>query len=264
MSLELAADAWRPELDKLIDGLDLSWGHDVLDAGCGPGRVTRWLSSRVGRNGSVVGLDEDEGALAWAAWALQDLEDAGPLIELWQGDVQALPFHDARFDAAWCSSVLGYVSDPQAAMRELVRVVRPGGRVVIVSGDASRWMFLPISPDLERDIWEAESRAATAGHWGSGTDLHLGRRLFGLASTLPASSVVASTVVWERTAPLATLERRYLERALSWVTDPLVMPWLGDRWDECRRLFHADATEPLLLAPDLHVISMAHAVIITV
>lgn len=262
-SLELAADAWRPELQRLIDALGLRPGHTVLDAGCGPGRVTRWLSSRVSPLGHVVGLDADEGALEWAAWALRDLEGCGTTIELWHGDVGALPFEDRSFDAVWCSSVLGYVDDPRAAIAELVRVTRPGGKVVMVTGDAGRWLHLPISPELEAELRAAQYRASRAGHWGESIDLHLGRHLFKLATSVGPSALQVSTVVWERTAPLSDLDRRYLERALDWTTDPRSEPWLGARYAECRRLFARDRQGSLLDAPDLHVVQLATAVIVT-
>jgi SAM-dependent methyltransferase len=263
-SLELAADAWRPELQRLVDALGLRPGHTVLDAGCGPGRITRWLSSRVSPLGHVVGLDADEGALEWAAWSLRDLEGCGTTLELWHGDVGALPFEDATFDAVWCSSVLGYVDDPRAAIAELMRVTRPGGRVAILSGDAGRWLHLPISPELEAEIRAAEARASLAGHWGRPIDLHLGRRLFALAASVGPSDLEASTIVWERTAPLTETERRYLERALDWTTDPRSEPWLGARFAECRQLFGRDRQGSLLGAEDLHVVQLATAVVLTV
>jgi SAM-dependent methyltransferase len=263
-SLELAADAWRPELQRLIDALGLRPGHTVLDAGCGPGRITRWLSSRVSPLGHVVGLDADENALEWAAWSLRDLEGCGTTLELWHGDVDALPFEDGSFDAVWCSSVLGYVDDPRAAITELVRMTRPGGRVAILSGDAGRWMHLPISPELEAEMRAAEARASLAGHWGRPIDLHLGRRLFALAASVGPSALEVSTVVWERTAPLSDLDRRYLERALDWTTDPRSEPWLGARFAECRRLFGRGQPGALLDDVDLHVVQLATAVILTV
>jgi SAM-dependent methyltransferase len=263
-ALELAAEAWRPELEGLIDGLALEAGHNVLDAGCGPGRITRWLSSRVAPGGRVVGLDQDDDALEWAAWSLRDLAGSGATIELWSGDIRALPFEDQAFDAVWCSSVLGYLEDPRAAIIELARVTRAGGRVAIVSGDVGRLLHLPISPELETEIRSAEYRASRAGHWGQPIDMHLGRRLFALASSIGPSALEVSTVVWERTAPLSENERQYLERALDWTTNPRSEPWLGARLAECQRLFAPGQAESLLDAPDLHVVQLTTAVILTV
>lgn len=261
---DLASDAWRPELERLIDRLGIARGDTVLDAGCGPGRITRWLAARVAPGGQVVGVDLDDEAIAWAAWAMRDLEGAGSDVELRSGHLEHLPFEDDHFDAAWCSGVLGYLDDPQAGLRELARVVRLGGRVGVLTGDAARWTFLPIGADLEARLRDAERRAMAGGLWGSSVDLHLGRHLFSLARRLPVARVEAVSVLWERTAPLTSLEHRYLHRTVAWMTDPESQPWLGADWDECRRLFDTQSDDCVLLRPDLHVVQTASAVVITV
>ena len=263
-SQELAADVWRPELERLIERLGLQRGDSVLDAGCGPGRITRWLSARVAPTGHVIGLDHDEAALEWAAWALRDLDGSGAHIELWPGHLEGLPFDDGRFDAAWCSSVLGYLDDPVVAMRELVRVVRPGGTIAVLTGDAARWTFLPIPADLEARLRDAERRAMDSGQWGEPVDLHLGRRLYALARALPVRRVEAVSLLWERTAPLSAAEHRYLHRTVAWLHDPDVRPFLGADWAECRRLFDPASDACVLMRPDLHVLQTASAVVISV
>ena len=90
------------------------------------------------------------------------------------------------------------------------------------------------------------------------------RGLLGLAASAGATFMKASTIVWERTAPLAELERRYLERALDWMTNPRSEPWLGARLAECQRLFVLDQPDSLLDDPNPHVVLLATAVILTV
>lgn len=262
-TLDLAASAWHPEIQSLIDRLGSRSGDQVIDAGCGTGTVTGWLADRVGPTGRAVGLDIDLRALEWAAWALQQ-RPGERHIDLWHGDLLGLPFADDTFDAAWCSSVLGYVVDPQHALRELARVVRPGGRVVALSGDAARHTFLPIAPDLERRLRDVQHRAAAGGVWGDPIDLHLGRRLYALARSLPVAKVDVVAVVWERTAPLSDPEQRYLARATDWLLDPRLRRWVGADWHECRRLFDPGSRESILASPDLHVLQTATAVVITV
>ncbi len=262
-TLDLAAAAWHPETQGLIDRLELRGGGLVLDAGCGTGTVTGLLADRVGSDGTAVGLDIDLGALEWAAWALQR-QPSQRRIDLWHGDLVALPFADDTFDAAWCSSVLGYVAEPQAGLRELVRVVRPGGRVLALSGDAARHTFLPIAPDLERRLRDVQHRAAADGAWGHPIDLHLGRRLYALARGLPVAKVDAVVVMWERTAPLSDPEQRYLARATDWLLDPRLRHWMGDDWNECRRLFDPGSPDSILACPDLHVLQTVSAALITV
>ncbi|MFO1539645.1 MAG: class I SAM-dependent methyltransferase [Chloroflexota bacterium] len=160
---EVAAEAWGPELGTLLDRLDLHDGDRVLDAGCGAGRLTRMLAERVRPSGEVLAIDADPEAVAWAAWRLRDLAGTGASIELRDGWVEHLPWPDAALDGAWCSAVLGYLADPVEAMRELVRVVRPGGRIILLTGDAARATFLPIPPDLEARLRAAERTIAGAG-----------------------------------------------------------------------------------------------------
>lgn len=263
-SIDLAADAWAPELRRLIDRLVLKPGDRVLDAGCGPGRLTRWLAERIAPGGTVQAVDHEFGVLEYAAWALGSAPVAGATIELGLSDVTDLPFADGVLDAAWCSSVLGYVEDPERALTELSRVVHPGGRVVVMTGDAARATFLPIDPRLEARLRAAEARAARGGAWGPAVDLHLGRRLYGLARALPVRHVEPVTVTWERTAPLTVVERLYLHETFGWLADADAQRWLGSSWDACRRLIDPASEDCLLDRPDLHVVQTAAAVLITV
>ena len=94
----------------------------VLDAACGTGLVTREL---VRRGCSVVGLDQSPDMLAEARRRV-------PGVRFVQGEAETLPFGDAEFDALTFTYLLRYVDDRAATMRELARVVRPGGRIGMV------------------------------------------------------------------------------------------------------------------------------------
>lgn len=262
-SLDDAADAWRPELDTLLDRLALSPGQAVLDAGCGSGRISGWLADRVGPRGLVAAIDREPDALRYAAAVLPS-GGAQRSVEGWVADISALPFDDATFDAAWCSRVLGYLADPLQGLSELVRVVRPGGRVIAVTGDAARATFLPIEPELETRLRGAEHRAIRGGAWGGPIDIHLGRRLYALACSLDVRAVEPVSIVWERTAPLEEVERRYLHAILAWLVDPASRRWLRRDWDACRRLFDPGSESCVVARPDLHVVQTATAVVITV
>ena len=76
--------------------------------------------------------------------------------------------------------------------------------------------------------------------------------------------VDALSVVWERTAPLTDLERRFLRHSAAWLTDPANQPWLGEDWDECRRLFDSESADDILQRPDLHVVQTASVAVLTV
>jgi ubiquinone/menaquinone biosynthesis C-methylase UbiE len=96
---------------------------DLLDVGCGPGTITADLARRVAP-GRVVGVDRAPDVLAQAS---AHASGQGVSIELQAGDVYALQFPDASFDVVHAHQVLQHLSAPVRALREMRRVLRPGG-----------------------------------------------------------------------------------------------------------------------------------------
>lgn len=109
------------------EALAATAGERVLDVGCGPGFYVAELLERVGPNGAVVGVDASADSLAVAA---RRCADRGG-VAFRQADATALPVADADFDAALSVQVLEYVTDVDAALAELARALRPGGRLVL-------------------------------------------------------------------------------------------------------------------------------------
>jgi arsenite methyltransferase len=109
------------------EALDAGPGERVLDAGCGPGFYVAELLDRVGPDGFVVGVDSSPQMLAVTAHRTEGHAN----VELREGDVTALPVEDEGFDRALCVQVLEYVADIPAALAELHRALRPGGRVLV-------------------------------------------------------------------------------------------------------------------------------------
>jgi ubiquinone/menaquinone biosynthesis C-methylase UbiE len=107
--------------------LDAQPGERVLDAGCGPGFYVAEVLDRVGPEGSVVGVDASGPMLAVAAKRCE----GRPNVAFHEGEVTSLPVGEADFDRALSVQVLEYVEDVPAALGELLRVLRPGGRVLI-------------------------------------------------------------------------------------------------------------------------------------
>lgn len=97
----------------------------VADLGCGNGALARELAPFVQR---IIGVDQSDAMLAAGRSQSQGIDN----IELRQGELSALPIDDASVDATLCVIVLSYVADPAEAIAEMSRVLRPGGRVVIV------------------------------------------------------------------------------------------------------------------------------------
>jgi SAM-dependent methyltransferase len=107
-------------------------GSRLLDAGCGTGDVVRRLATNVGATGRVVGVDASATMLHEAR---RRTVDPTLPVEFHRADITRLPCDDATFDGAYCERVFQHLHDPHAAMTELVRVTRPGGRIAVVDTD---------------------------------------------------------------------------------------------------------------------------------
>lgn len=103
----------------------------VADLGCGTGTLTAELARHVR---GVIGVDNSAAMLKAARHRLAALHGEGvrPRVELRRGDLEALPIEDGVCDAALLSLVLTYVAEPPAVLRQTARILKPGGRAVIV------------------------------------------------------------------------------------------------------------------------------------
>jgi arsenite methyltransferase len=111
----------------VYEALGAAPGERILDVGCGPGFYAAELLDQVGDGGSVVALDASEQMLAVAEHRCE----GRPNISFHQADATELPVEDGGFDRAVSVQVLEYVPDADAAIREIARALRPGGRAVI-------------------------------------------------------------------------------------------------------------------------------------
>lgn len=117
---------FRANASRLVSLAGIGAGDRVLDVATGTGIVARTVADRVGPTGRVVGLDINPAMLATARAAA---DGTVPTIEWRAGDVGALPFDDEAFDAVLCQEAVQFLPDRAAAIAEMRRVVRPGGRV---------------------------------------------------------------------------------------------------------------------------------------
>ncbi|MEM1127764.1 MAG: methyltransferase domain-containing protein [Bacteroidota bacterium] len=118
--------AWAP---RAADAAHLQPGHRVLDVACGTGVFAREALQRVGPQGTVVGLDPEPGMLRVA-------RQKAPQVKWVEGLAEALPFEDEHFEAVVSQFGLMFFGDQPGALREMQRVLRPGGRLVVTVWDA--------------------------------------------------------------------------------------------------------------------------------
>jgi ubiquinone/menaquinone biosynthesis C-methylase UbiE len=147
-----------------LDLLGIAPGERVLEVGCGSGVVLRDLARRVAPHGRAVGLDPSPGLLA-VARELADQAGLGGLVELREGDVRALPFEDGAFDAILAVTALVHVPEVERAIPELVRTVRPGGRVGVFDRDNDSYIISHPDRALTRRIVAAGAEHTSVNPW---------------------------------------------------------------------------------------------------
>ncbi|GAC1505304.1 MAG: methyltransferase domain-containing protein [Candidatus Dormibacteraceae bacterium] len=132
------------DLDFLIP--HLKPGISVLDCGCGPGSITADLAAIVAP-GPVVGIDIEPRQLEAADRLAK--ERGATNLTFQQASVYSIPFPDASFDVCVAHFVLEHVSDPLRGLREMLRVLRPGGVAAIKDPYYPAFTFRPRTPELE-------------------------------------------------------------------------------------------------------------------
>jgi ubiquinone/menaquinone biosynthesis C-methylase UbiE len=116
----------RPMAEDLVAAADLRPGERVLDVACGTGVVARLAADRVGPDGSVAGLDPNPGMLAVA----RESVPAEAAVDWHEAAAESIPLPDGSFDVVLCGMGLQFFSDRAAGLREIRRVLTPGGRLV--------------------------------------------------------------------------------------------------------------------------------------
>ncbi|HLS55432.1 MAG TPA: methyltransferase domain-containing protein [Zeimonas sp.] len=122
----------------MLDAADVTGeAARILDVGCGTGVLARAAAARLGSAGSTAGVDPNEAMLAVA-------RRTAPTITWHTGRAEALPWNDASFDVVLCQFGLMFFEDREAGLREMVRVLKPGGRLAVAV-----WASLDRSPGFE-------------------------------------------------------------------------------------------------------------------
>ena len=221
----LRSHVWRTAENSAAHLLGaLRPGLDLLDVGCGPGTITVDLARRVAP-GRAVGVDRSADVIAQAE---AHAAEQGVAVELRTADVYELEFPDASFDVVHAHQVLQHLTDPVRALREMRRVLRPGGVVAVRDSDYSCFSWAPLDPALTRwlDLYRSVARRNEA-------EPDAGRFLKGWALAAGFRSVEATSSTWT-------------------YADPATCGWWGGLWaDRCElSAFGTQAVEYGLASAD--------------
>ena len=140
-------EEWAP---RVVAAAGIRLGQRVLDVACGTGVLARAAAIRTGSSGLVTGLDLSPRMLAVAA-------RLSPTLTWQEGSAEALPFPDEAFDVVVSQFGLMFVPDPTLALREMLRVLTPGGRLAVAV-----WASLSDTPAYEAEVAIVERLAGAA------------------------------------------------------------------------------------------------------
>jgi len=163
------------DLEEAVQHLTLAGlraGDRALDAGCASGWLTR-LMAGMAMPGEVVGVDQSLERIEMARARAVELQLTGVRFE--QGDLYQLPFQEAAFDVSFSRYTFEYLQEPARALREMKRVTRPGGRVVVADLDGNGVFHYPIPAEVEGILSKLSGALARAGF-----DPFIGRKLYHL------------------------------------------------------------------------------------
>lgn len=169
---------FKGELRNIVQSVPMHPSLDVGDFGCGDGFYTELLGERLNRHGSLVGIDVNEALLKKAARAQKRW--SGEVPTRWVcGDLtqpESLAEFRHSFDLLWCAQSLFSFPEPVAALREMRKLLRPGGLIAILENDTMHQCLLPWPSDMELVIRAAQYRALQAES-NHPQKFYVGRRL---------------------------------------------------------------------------------------
>jgi len=182
---------------------ELRPGMELLDIGCGPGTITLDLAGLVAP-GRTVGLDREAQIIEGAEQLRSDRQVGNASFQV--GDVYGLEFAEGSFDVVHAHQVLQHLRDPVAALTEMRRVLRPGGRLAVRDSDYGAKIWAPQDERLDR--WMALYHQVTRAN---GAEADAGRFLPGWVRSAGFEDVRVSTSTWT-------------------FADPETCRWWGELW----------------------------------
>jgi len=209
--------AFGPELLACLKALPLKPGMKVLDFACGDGFYSHHLATILGADGEVTGVDINEAYLEKA-------RKGGSQAKFVLGSSDKLPFPDGSFDFIWCAQSFFSLPEPVSVLKQMYRLLKPGGMVGILENDSLHQISLPWPIRLELPMRAAELRTFM-DESKHASKFYVGRRLPSVLAAGGFETVAFTTQTIDRRAPLAKLESRFVQSYLEGVAER-VEPYL--------------------------------------
>lgn len=186
-NLAAQAEAIWPQEKAIFARHGVPAGARVLDVGCGTGEITRRLAEQF-QEASFFGVDLEGSHLERAR---AECAVFGPRVRFERADAMELPYQTGEFDLVVSRHMLQAVPDPRRVLAEMIRVVRPGGRLHALAEDYGMLWFHP-SPHDSDEFWQTAPQQFGAA---IGVDNHGGRKMFTWLTDLGMREITVDYVV---------------------------------------------------------------------
>jgi len=246
--------ALKPELSAIIGRYRLGGSVRVLDVPCGDGFYTS-LFARHMRGGALIAADQSAKYLAVARRQVTR-SVGGPHVKFRRADVYAMPFDSGSIDFVWCAQSMISLDDPVAALREIRRVLCPGGRVAVLETDEFHHVVLPWPVRFEVSLQQA-IRKTCKRKYGDGAKFAQARRLrlaFLDSGFKPGRK---KTLAADRQAPFGPAEREFLTEHMAFVRKRFVPELIALDRAEFYRFSDPELPDSIFNRPDAEMTILA-------
>ncbi len=171
--LQTQAEEFSSSTAESLTKLGIKSNLKVLDVGCGTGNVSFMIAPIVGANGSVVGVDSNPYVLDYCKDMARKFDVAN--VRFSEAEATKLDFETQTFDAAYSRFLFQHIPEAAKALREMIRVTRQGGHIMVEDCDLFTWIVYPENESISK-LW----------HWYEsiqverGTDPQIGRKLYSM------------------------------------------------------------------------------------
>ncbi len=251
---------FEPAHREIVQWLNLARGARIADIGCGAGGMAVLFAEQVGDSGNVAAVEVNAERVT-ALRAFLETSSLSARISSHQGELPALSFAENEFDVVWCSRVIHHVADPVAGIRELARIAKKGGRVILREGGITP-RFLPYDVGIGAAGIEERVRVAhnawfdnmRAGHENS---VRYPRGWLAALRDAGLQNARAKSFLYELTPPFTDTQISYLR---TWLNDFATNEELelseADR-DALRQLTDPASEHDAFRRDDLHLLYVA-------